>query len=529
MLTNINVTNLTLAQVITISFSFSTTSIIKAGDLNGDNYEDFFINTGTGTTFLIWGKKDLGNIDLDNFTSSDGITITSMYLSACIGIGDIDGDGIDDFLCNAPLAGNLYEGITYLIFGKSTGWSNVNLDNFSTAYGITITGASYYDQSGYWINPLGDINNDGCYDFSVGFAESQTIYFMFGGPNLQNTNLGNLDASQGIQVSAASDITDCADIGDIDGDGIDDVLCNTYYKSSTYTGKSSIIFGHETWSNIDLASCGFPLCVTIEDTNHYDRDSWVISGAGDVRRSGFSDFLVSVNSSLTYRVNGKGSAWSDMNLINFNSAEGSSITSPAYYGFSGGPLAPLGDINKDGYDDYAMGAALTDRTTSGILYVFLGNKTINNIKLEYFDSSNGITIQGIYDTISVAGLGDVNGDGYADIGLSDTHDAWVIWGGEVDSAIPTSKPTNKPTSRPIHPTKLTTTTTMSPTPEGYTYPPTTEEHHHSSDSLTSESWFVPTVATISSVVGVVCLAGLGWYAWNHYHKNTDQPFELIEN
>ena len=80
-------------------------------------------------------------------------------------------------------------------------------------------------------------------------------------------------------------------------------------------------------------------------------------------------------------------------------------------------VSGAGDVNGDGYSDVIVGA--TDYygiIDTGTAYIYFGGHTPNNIADVIF-TGNG------YFGISVSGAGDVNGDGYSDVIISDhTYD-----------------------------------------------------------------------------------------------------------
>ena len=87
------------------------------------------------------------------------------------------------------------------------------------------------------------------------------------------------------------------------------------------------------------------------------------------------------------------------------------------------PRSPgAGDVNGDGIDDLIVGAPEpTDGTVAGESYVVFGTDTgfAASLDLSALDGSNGFRLDGIdaydYSGRSVAGAGDVNGDGFDDL------------------------------------------------------------------------------------------------------------------
>ena len=111
----------------------------------------------------------LRNIDLTKLTAKQGIKVTgaaSMDHSgwSVSGAGDVNKDGYDDFIIGAydasPL-GRINTGESYLVFGKKSGLTNIDLKNLTLTQGIKIIGANQDDNSGTAVSGAGDVNGDG--------------------------------------------------------------------------------------------------------------------------------------------------------------------------------------------------------------------------------------------------------------------------------------------------------------------------------------------------------------------------------
>lgn len=106
---------------------------------------------------------------------------------------------------------------------------------------------------------------------------------------------------------------------------------------------------------------------------------------------------------------------------------------------AGSSVASVGDINSDGFDDFVVGAQSEDAGGSGAgaVYLFYGGVDLSNLDLE--DADVKIIGENAFDFagFSVAGAGDVNGDGVPDVfigangndeGGSSAGAAYLIYG-----------------------------------------------------------------------------------------------------
>ena len=178
------------------------------------------------------------------------------------GVGDVNGDGLDDVLVGASGgdAGGSGSGESYLIYGSTSLPPSIDLRNLGSG-GVLIVGASGQDESGYSVGGGGDINGDGFADLIVGapeanvpsesFSSNGQSYVIFGSPSLPGqidlethadvTLVGSRnDAQSGLSVSHA---------GDVNGDGFDDVIVGSPAGTrgvSSLPNAAHIVFGGES-------------------------------------------------------------------------------------------------------------------------------------------------------------------------------------------------------------------------------------------------------------------------------------------
>lgn len=212
-----------------------------------------------------------------------------------------------------------------------------------------------------------------------------------------------------------------ADIGrfhaDYNGDGFSDVAVGAWNFDSA-AGRVYIYFGNATADFGDPGLVGdAAVSVVIDGVGADGAFGEIVTSAGDVDADGFADLLVnqrghSFNNGVVYVFRGS-SDWSapPANPISTDDAD-LEIDGPREDGVFGYSISAAGDVNGDGYDDWIVG---NDRVSDdrGAFYVYYGGATLDASADVEFEQVGPAAVGDLFGS-SVSGVGDLNGDGYAD-------------------------------------------------------------------------------------------------------------------
>ena len=151
-------------------------AVASAGDVNGDGFDDILIGADendeggdrAGQAYLVLGKASGWSLDTPlsgadaSFLGEDADDHAG---GAVASAGDVDGDGLDEILIGATWR-NQYQGETYLIWWRETGWA---LDTDLATADASFVGEDAYDYSGFILGS-GDVNGDGYGDLLISVA-----------------------------------------------------------------------------------------------------------------------------------------------------------------------------------------------------------------------------------------------------------------------------------------------------------------------------------------------------------------------
>ena len=323
------------------------------------------------------------------------------------GAGDVNGDGFADVIVGAPYYdnGQVDEGAAFVYFGGAGAF------NTSADAQLEANQADAY--LGYSVAGAGDVNGDGFADVIVGaprYGNGQPVegaaLVYFGGAGAFNTSA---DAQLESNQAGASLGNSVAGAGDVNGDGFADVIVGAPYydNGQAYEGAAFVYFGGAGAFNTTADA--------LLESNQ--ADAWLgtsVAGAGDVNGDGFADVIVGAprydngqtdeGAALVY-FGGAGT---------FNTSADAQLESNQAGASLGYSVAGAGDVNGDGFADVIVGAPSYDngQAYEGAAFVYFGGAGAFNTTADALLESNQANASLGW---SVAGAGDVNGDGFADV------------------------------------------------------------------------------------------------------------------
>jgi hypothetical protein len=246
----------------------------------------------------------------------------------------------------------------------------------------------------------------GAYQYDNGQADEGAAFIYHGSASgINSVPATTVESNQaaayfGYSVAAA---------GDVNGDGYSDVIVGAYLYDNAQADEGAAFIYHGSAAGINAT------VASMVESNQVGANSGVsVAAAGDINGDGYGDVIVGAwlydngqtdeGAAYIYHGSSSGINTTAAAILERNQAS-------AFMGFS---VASAGDVNGDGYNDVIIGAFLYDngQVDEGVAFVYHGSASGINTSPAVILETNQASA---YFGYSVAGAGDVNGDGYGDV------------------------------------------------------------------------------------------------------------------
>ena len=401
-------------------------SIANIGDLEADGVIDLAVGapldddggTDRGAVWILFMNDD-GTVDIEQKISDsegdlsliDVLDDNDQFGSAVTGLGDLNGDGIFDIAAGAPLDddGGTDRGAVWILFLNADGTVQ-SRQKISDSQIRFIDILEDNDQFGGAIANIGDLNNDLIPEIAVGARLSDdgggdrgAVWILFlaangtvvAGQKISDTDGGFAGTLQDGDYFGSS----IARIGDLDGDGIEDIAVGAIGDDDGGTDRGAVWL---LFMNADgtvrfeqkLSETNGNFGGGLNDNDHFGS---AVTGIGDYNGDGIIDIAAGADQDNDGGSN-RGAVWilfldSNGELISKSkiSSTSGNFTGPLTDGvLFGSALARLDDLDLDGIIDIAAGAKLDDDggTDRGALWTLFMQQPETDIDFTLFDDKN---------------------------------------------------------------------------------------------------------------------------------------------
>ena len=361
-------------------------------------------------------------------------------------MGDLNGDGVTDLVvgawtdddgCSGSNCGTIH-----ILYMDTDGSLAASTDEFDCSH--TKITCGNFDGFGKSVAPI-DLNNDGVNDIAVGahkdncsgdsgcsgWDDRGVIHILFMDSDENVTSVEEIDGrvSNGPSLGNNSFFGwSVANIGDYDGDGVDDLVAGSYKEGPGSSQGAIFIMFMNTDGSLDKTIEINSGTTNGPDLSNSNQFGWSVANIGDLDGDGVNDLAVGARGDDTVHIlfmnscNQCAANAAVKSVVEINSTT-LGVTVGGTFGDS---VASMGDLDGDTVQDLVIGSR-TDTGGGSIRIVYMNTDGSPKSSV-LIDSTAAATIDGF--TISggdwfgnaVASIGDLDGNGITDMAVGAEKD-----------------------------------------------------------------------------------------------------------
>ena len=358
-------------------------------------------------------------------------------------MGDLNGDGTNDLVVGAwrddDGCGTQNCGTIHILYMDTDGSLAASTDEFDCSHAKIKCGSN--DNFGKSVASI-DLNNDGVNDIAVGahkdncsadsgcsgWDDRGVIHILFMDSDENVVSVEEIDArvSNGPSLGNNSFFgTSIANIGDYDGDGVNDLVSGTQKEGPGSSQGAIFIMFMNTNGSLDKTIEINSGTTNGPDLSNGDQFGWSIANIGDLDGNDVNDLAVGARGDDTVHILFMNSCnQCAANAAVSSVAEINSATLGVTVGGTfGDSVANMGDLDGDGVQDLAIGSR-TDTGGGSVRIVYMNTDgTPKSSALIDSTSTDGPTISGgDWFGNAVASIGDLDGNGITDMAVGAEQD-----------------------------------------------------------------------------------------------------------